>query len=331
MRPDVEYRGEYDFQERIMTEKKIRMATGEIPGQQGHTIVGGRPAGKRDPGVEIPRTLEILVKKASLDPVFLQKLVDERSGLADEHSLPLDTSERYMLDMIPEAQLRTMAAHARVPESQKSMLKTSSIGALVALIAQFTLSPIPARPEVETGIRPDKPNSVITLEEPSASSLDDTYESTRGIRPDLPPSPAPKVIEVLQADDGPMLDYEAQGSELAEAVENMAAETGYSISIRSFRDFSPEPIIKTTTQGRTLFSSLRKICSEAASDKALFEINIKDKSVVILFRRPGSQTDRTTPAFPTIQTKPSPSNDSITRGIRPDIPPTRFPKRNSDR
>ncbi|RCK80110.1 MAG: hypothetical protein OZSIB_3614 [Candidatus Ozemobacter sibiricus] len=207
------------------------MATADSPRAQGHTIVGGRPAGARTTGAGIPRGLEALMMKAAVDPAFLERLVTERAGLADAIGLALDPAERDMLELVPAGQLREMARLTPVPEPQRRLLAGGSAAALVALVTQLTFAPVAGRAEpppdgmqtiqdlspqeagplavdpdagpTAEGGRPDSPHAMPPggarpdlpdedlMTRGIRPDLPDEIRITRGIRPDLPPSSPP--------------------------------------------------------------------------------------------------------------------------------------------
>jgi len=66
------------------------------------TIVGGRPPGSGQNVGDIPRGIEILVKKAAVDPDFKRALLSKRADSADEIGLRLEPAEVLMLRAAPE-------------------------------------------------------------------------------------------------------------------------------------------------------------------------------------------------------------------------------------
>ncbi|UCE27641.1 MAG: hypothetical protein JSW52_02495 [Candidatus Coatesbacteria bacterium] len=63
---------------------------------------------------DIPRGVEVLVKKAAVDPEFKALLMTERSGAAAEIGLELNEAETAMLDGAPETQLESIIANTTV-------------------------------------------------------------------------------------------------------------------------------------------------------------------------------------------------------------------------
>jgi len=78
------------------------------------TIVGGRPPGSGKHVGEIPRGIEVLIKKAAVDPGFKALLLARRSGAAGEIGLVLQPSEAAMIDAVPAGQLEAIVARTKV-------------------------------------------------------------------------------------------------------------------------------------------------------------------------------------------------------------------------
>jgi hypothetical protein len=176
----------------MSNDRKIRMGTGDVPDSQGHTIVGGRPAAVRQHGRNQPRGLELLMKKAAVDAEFKQKLITGRSTFAAEIGVPLDHAEQGMLDAMPTPHLEQLVALTPVAEPQRSLLKTASAAALVALLAQATLAPLPVgatSPGAPApGISQEETKTMPPVGSRPPSTLEDDGRETwaGGARPDLP-------------------------------------------------------------------------------------------------------------------------------------------------
>ena len=67
----------------------------------------------------IPRGIEVLVKKAAVDPEFKERLLRNRTGAAADIELELEPAEAMMLQVIPGSQLLTTIEQTTVPERQK--------------------------------------------------------------------------------------------------------------------------------------------------------------------------------------------------------------------
>jgi hypothetical protein len=160
-----------------MSEKKIRMATPENPEEQGHTIVGGRPAAPRSIRNDIPRGLELLIKKASVDPDFKRELLSKKEKLIGEMNLPLDESEKAMLTCVPVTHLEKMIEATQVSASQRKALSGGSAAAMLALLTQLTFAPVAGRAE-------SPENNRTTNEQVQVPPLNQTAVLLTGIRPD---------------------------------------------------------------------------------------------------------------------------------------------------
>lgn len=79
------------------------------------TIVGGRPPGSGRNNVTVPRGIEVLVKKASVDAEFRELLLKQRGKAAAAIHLELDPAENSMLSAIPQEQLAKIVANTTVP------------------------------------------------------------------------------------------------------------------------------------------------------------------------------------------------------------------------
>jgi hypothetical protein len=98
------------------------------------TIVGGRPPGSGKAVGNIPRGIEVLVKKAAVDPAFKALLLEKRAGAAESIGLRLDPTEVAMLTSIPEAQLSAIIAGTKVaPGIKKAFLGYAAAVMLAAL------------------------------------------------------------------------------------------------------------------------------------------------------------------------------------------------------
>ena len=83
------------------------------------TIVGGRPPGSGQPVGDIPRGIEVLVKKAAVDAEFKALLLARRAAAADEIGLTLAPAEAMMLAVAPAEQLEAIIARTSVPSEHR--------------------------------------------------------------------------------------------------------------------------------------------------------------------------------------------------------------------
>jgi hypothetical protein len=127
---------------------------GEIEGVQ-TTIVGGRPPARGRPIRNVPRGLEILLKKAAVDPEFKRRLLTDRSRAAARIALQLDPTEVEVLDALPPRNLLAMVDRTEVPDSQRRAFL--GCVATVMLAALGAMEASAAEEIVVTGILPDRP------------------------------------------------------------------------------------------------------------------------------------------------------------------------------
>jgi hypothetical protein len=148
------------------------------------TIVGGRPPGSGTDLGPIPRGIEVLVKKAAVDPRFRALLLEKRADAARQISLELTPAETAMLAAIPRKQLDAIIANTKVkPKSRRIFLGKAASVMLAALGVNVSgckkESPdrgVRPDPPIGKGIQPDRP-------EPT-DSPQDANSPIRGIRPD---------------------------------------------------------------------------------------------------------------------------------------------------
>ncbi|HUU55800.1 MAG TPA: hypothetical protein VMW93_00535 [bacterium] len=195
--------------------RTVKMARPGEPEAVRTTIVGGRPpAGGANVG-DVPRGLEVLIKKAAVDPAFKKLLLEKRAGAADAIGLTLSPAEKAMLAAVPLPQLEGIIAHTRVAPGLRSPFLGYAAGVMLAALGTATLGcngdgdPGPTT----EGIRPDRPGE--TEERAKEADKDDHAQSEEGLlddfasvvpaiaaaggaRPDLPDLP-----EAPDADEGP--------------------------------------------------------------------------------------------------------------------------------
>ncbi len=130
------------------------------------TIVGGRPPGSGKEIDSVPRGIEILVKKASVDPAFKEVLLKERAVAASRIDLSLEDTEVTMLNNIPQPHLEGIISATKVsPNMKQVFLGYTAAVMLAALTATASASENDYRAATQ-GISPDD-------------------VATRGIRPDI--------------------------------------------------------------------------------------------------------------------------------------------------
>ncbi|MGA2066034.1 MAG: hypothetical protein ABSG86_13760 [Thermoguttaceae bacterium] len=129
------------------------------------TIVGGRPPGSGQPAGNIPRGIEVLVKKAAVDAAFKERLLGLRAAAAGEIGLRLAPAEAMMLAIAPAEQLEAVIARTAVPQEHRRAFLGQAAAAMLATLGVAV--GVGCGPEPK-GVRPDRP-------------------PTKGIQPDRPP------------------------------------------------------------------------------------------------------------------------------------------------
>jgi hypothetical protein len=138
------------------------------------TIVGGRPPGSGQDVGAVPRGIEVLVKKASVDPAFKGLLLQKRAGAAQEIGLQLEPAEALMLASVPAAQLDAIIARTKVGVyERRAFLGTAAAAMLAALSAVRAEDDGKA---TSRGVKPDRP---ATGDDPSKAALQEHEEARK--------------------------------------------------------------------------------------------------------------------------------------------------------
>jgi hypothetical protein len=139
----------------------------------------------------IPRGLEVLIKKAAVDPAFKKVLFEKRAEAAKALGLKLTPAEEAMLAVVPLPQLEGIVAHTRVSPGLRPAFLGYAAGAMVAALAATTSGCTGPFSPAEEGIRPDPPPKTLPWKaddsENAAKQRAEADEGiTRGIRPARP-------------------------------------------------------------------------------------------------------------------------------------------------
>ena len=180
------------------------------------TIVGGRPPGGGANVGDVPRGVEVLIKKAAVDPKFKKLLLGKRAAAAEAIALKLEPAEAAMLEAVPESHLAAVIARTTVSPKIRPAFLGYAAGVMLAALGTATLGcngngdPGPTT----EGIRPDRPGE--SEEQAEEADKDDQAQSEEGLlvdfasvvpaiasaggaRPDLPDLPeAPEPDEGVQ-------------------------------------------------------------------------------------------------------------------------------------
>lgn len=121
-------------------------------------LEGGRPmrgeeGNPRHELGEIPRGIEVLVKKASVDPEFRRALIEKRAEAANEIGLTLDPAEAMMLGNVPQQQLEAIIGRTKVG----SRIRPAFLGrAAGVMLAALGIGAVTSEGCATMGVRPDR-------------------------------------------------------------------------------------------------------------------------------------------------------------------------------
>ena len=209
------------------------------------TIVGGRPPGSGRKIGAVPRGIEVLTKKASVDAAFRKLLLAQRSKAADVIGLRLEPAEAMMLDGVPAAQLELVIASTKVKPSLRAIFMGKAAVVMLAAIGAIGCSD---DDQMQTkGISPDRPTAGETAapagqenaedgQTPEAQVVVDLLE-VEPLEPAKPvkPDDAVEVVPVEQVDP-------AEQVESVEVVPVESVEQPYQIEVAGFMSDNPVQI-----------------------------------------------------------------------------------------
>jgi hypothetical protein len=119
-------------------DERIKMARPGEPEAVKTTIVGGQPPREGRSIANVPRGIEVLVKKAAVDPGFKKLLMEKRAVAAQSICLTLSAAEEAMLEAVPEAQLRAIVANTKVSPGLRPAFLGCAAGAMLAALGATT-------------------------------------------------------------------------------------------------------------------------------------------------------------------------------------------------
>lgn len=214
------------------------------------TIVGGRPPGSGKALGPIPRGIEVLVKKASVDPAFRLALLNNRAAAANEIGLKLEPAEAMMLNGAAAPQLEAIIGATRVHPTQRSAFLTK---VAAVMLAAMGLTQIGCDDNQPTPPKPAGDKNQNTPAPPAGAGVENTDNgkiiATIGARVELPATTAPADRpEVVVAQIGVRQERPAttQSTDRPDIVAPVAGAVPYPEQIR--RAASPDRPPSTTTQ-----------------------------------------------------------------------------------
>ena len=140
----------------------------------------------------LPRGIEVLIKKASVDSEFRELLLADPRQAAVSIELELQPVEQAMLQTLPKEQLMAVIDRTEVPLSQRRAFLGRAAAIMLAVLggggaAALLLSPAGISPGIK-GIRPDEVPAPagVRPDEPEPIIIEEQFVPVTGIRPDLP-------------------------------------------------------------------------------------------------------------------------------------------------
>jgi hypothetical protein len=130
------------------------------------------------PTANVPRGIEVLVKKASIDPAFKKRLLTDRLAAAAEIGLELAPAEEWILRAAPSEHLETIISRTSVPDEQRRVFLGHAAAAMLVTLCGTGAAYGGQKMAGAGGIRP--------------AELGGTF----GNQPDVPP-PKPKLSEPI--------------------------------------------------------------------------------------------------------------------------------------
>ena len=174
--------------------QRVNHSTGEREAVR-TTIVGGRPPGSGRDNGSIPRGMEVLIKKAAVDPEFRSVLLEKRTEAANLIGLELTPSEAAMMKTIPERQLLSIVSHTDVPDRERRVFLGKAAAAMLGVLGAGVAGS--CREAYTAGIKPDKTRNISKGIEPD---VPDKMPVTDGIRPDVPDESGERVTQGVRPD-----------------------------------------------------------------------------------------------------------------------------------
>ena len=107
-------------------------------------------------GRELPRGIEVLVKKAAVDPEFKALLLEARAGAAGQIGLELAPEEAAMLAAIPASQLKAIISSTKVDGKARPAFLGRAAALMIAALGVGELAGCDVMIKTR-GIDPDRP------------------------------------------------------------------------------------------------------------------------------------------------------------------------------
>lgn len=135
----------------------------------------------------VPQGIEVLVKKASIDPAFKASLLERGAAAAEEIGLRLEPAEAMMLAAAPREQLEAIIARTSVPQEHRraflgkvAAAMLAALGAVPAMAGQSrAIGSLGHTIGASGGVRPGRPSKDKSPEEASEKAPADEKEDEK--------------------------------------------------------------------------------------------------------------------------------------------------------
>ena len=124
----------------------------------------------------IPLGVEVLVKKASVDPEFRQLLLEKRGEAAGEIGLELTEAERKMLSSIPVEQLEKIIDNTKVKTEHRSIFRGKAVKLMLGAAAGLAVVSMLSVTTRTAGISPDRVRKMQIEDSSDANDVNEPNE-----------------------------------------------------------------------------------------------------------------------------------------------------------
>lgn len=139
------------------------------------TIVGGRPPGSGTNVSDIPRGIEVLIKKATVDTDFRMLLLEKRGVAAREIDIELTEAELNMLSTMPAEQLEKIIDNTKVKPEHRAVFMGKAGKLMLAVLAGGVLIAVMV-PSLGHTLTPEQLDHIRQMQMQRMSDINDVNE-----------------------------------------------------------------------------------------------------------------------------------------------------------
>jgi hypothetical protein len=127
----------------------------------------------------ISHSIEVLIKKASVDPEFRRLLLDKRSQAAKEINLELSQAEVDILNVIPHEQLEKIIENTKVPPEQKPVFLSTFGKVMLATAVAGTVAIGLLTPSLGHTLTPEQRERIYEMRRESLTKIKDVNDPNK--------------------------------------------------------------------------------------------------------------------------------------------------------